>query len=167
MSPLPRKDIATKMRTSAQAAKTVKPKVALVSQRLEPEELKELIVASMEDAKAEQIVTLDVKAKSSVGEFMIIASGNVNRHVSAIADRVVEALKKAKHTSIQVEGMPECNWVVIDAGPVIVHVFQPEARDFYKLEKLWSGERPVALVTDLTGEHRDGEDKMDRDIPIV
>ena len=156
----------TKMRTSAPAAKTAKPYAALVSQRLEPAELKDLIVATLDDAKAENVVTIDVKAKSSVGEFMVIASGHVNRHVGAIADRVVEALKKAKHGSIKVEGLPECNWVLIDTGPVIVHVFQPEAREFYKLEKMWSGERPVDLVRDLTGQHRDGGEKMDRDIPV-
>jgi ribosome-associated protein len=156
-----------KMRTSAQAAPKAKPYAALVSQRLESAELKDLIVATLEDAKAENVVTIDVKGKSSIGDYMVIATGNVNRHVSAISDRVVEALKTAKHGSIKVEGQPECNWVLIDTGPVIVHVFQPEAREFYKLEKMWSGERPVELVRDLTGQHRDGGDKLDRDFPVT
>ena len=144
------------MRTSAQTAgkpaRKAKPRAELVTQRLESAELKDLVVAVLEDAKAENIVTIDVKAKSSVGEFMVIATGNVNRHVSAIADRVVERLKKAKHSSIKVEGMPECNWVLIDTGPVIVHVFQPEARDFYKLEKMWSGDRALELIDTPRGE---------------
>ena len=130
------------MRTSAQQTEQPTPAPGAPRQ-LSPEQLKDLIVTVLEDAKAEDIVTIDVKAKSSVGEIMIIATGNVNRHVAAIADRVVDALKKAKHGSIGVEGMPECNWVLIDAGPVIVHVFQPEARTFYNLEKMWSGERPA------------------------
>jgi ribosome-associated protein len=138
------------MRTTAQHTHQAKPTPELVSNRLEPLQLKDLIVETLEDAKAEDIVAIDVKAKSSVGEFMVIATGNVNRHVAAIADRVVEALKKAKHGSIGVEGMPECNWVLIDTGPVIVHVFQPEARAFYNLEKMWSGERPMDGATDLT-----------------
>jgi ribosome-associated protein len=154
------------MRTSAKAAQKAKPYAELVSQRLESAELKDLIVKTLDDAKAENVVTIDVKTKSSIGDFMVIATGHVNRHVSAISDRVVEALKEAKHGSIKVEGMPECNWVLIDTGPVIVHVFQPEAREFYKLEKMWSGDRPVELVHDLTGEHRDGGVDLDRDIPV-
>ena len=130
------------MRTSAQQTEQLKP-TPDAPRHLSPEELKDLILSVLEDAKAEDIVAIDVKAKSSVGEIMIIATGNVNRHVSAIADRVVEALKKAKVGTVGVEGMPECNWVLIDAGSVIVHVFQPEARAFYNLEKMWSGERPA------------------------
>lgn len=144
------------MRTSAEAAQKAKPHAELVSQRYEPAELKDLIVKTLDDAKAVDIVTIDLKSKSSLGDFMIIASGNANRHVSAIADHVVEALKTGKHGTIRVEGMPECNWVIVDAGSVIVHVFQPEAREFYKLEKMWSGERPADTAVDLTAERTDG-----------
>jgi ribosome-associated protein len=139
------------MRTSAEAAQKAKPYAELVSQRYEPAELRDLILKTLDDAKAEGIVTIDLQSKSSIGDYMIIASGLANRHVGAITQRVVEALKKAKHGTVRVEGMPECNWVIVDAGAVIVHVFQPEARDFYKLEKMWSGDRPVELVQDLSG----------------
>ena len=138
------------MRTSAVAARVAKPYAELVSHRFEPAELKDLIVQTLDDAKAEDIVTIDVKAKSSLGDYMIIAGGRVNRHVGAIAERVVDALKQAKYGTIRVEGLPDCNWVLIVAGSVIVHVLQPEARDFYKLEKLWAGERPVDPGMDLT-----------------
>ena len=173
----PRKDIPTTMRTSAEAAHSstgdkAKPYAELVSQRYEPAELKDLIVKTLEDAKAEEIVTIDVKAKSSIGDFMVIASGHVNRHVGAIAERLVDALKEAKHGYVRVEGMPECNWVLVDTGSVIVHIFQPEARAFYRLEKLWSGERPMELVKDLTAERdqggsdREGSPRPDDERPV-
>ena len=134
----------------APSARKAKPFVELVSQRFKPAELKDLIVATLEDAKAEGIVTIPIAGKSSIGDYMVIASGMANRHVGAIANRLVEALKKAKYGSVRVQGLPECNWVLVDAGEVIVHVFQPEAREFYNLEKLWSGDRPA----DPSGEVR-------------
>ena len=140
------------MRTSAEAARKAKPYAELVSQRFEPAELKDLIVKTLDDAKAEGVVTIDVSKKSSIGDYMVIASGRVNRHVGAIAERVVEALKLARHGTVRVEGLPECNWVLIDAGCVIVHVLQPEARDFYKLEKMWSGDRALELIDTPPGE---------------
>ena len=139
------------MRTSAEAAQKAKPYAELVSQRYEPAELRDLILKTLDDAKAEAIVTIDLKNKSSIGDYMIIASGLANRHVGAVTQRLVEALKQAKHGAVRVEGMPECNWVIVDAGAVIVHVFQPEAREFYKLEKMWSGDRPAELIEDLAG----------------
>jgi ribosome-associated protein len=139
------------MRTSAEAAKKAKPYAELVSQRHQPAELRDLILKTLDDAKAENIVSIDLQAKSSLGDYMIVASGMANRHVGAITQRVVDALKQAKHGTVRVEGLPEANWVIVDAGSVIVHVFQPEARDFYKLEKMWSADRPVDGAQDLTG----------------
>ena len=72
---------------------------------------------------------------------MIVTSGRSNRHVGAVADRVVEDLKRTGVSGIRVEGMPHCDWVLIDAGDVIVHVFRPEVRAFYDLEKMWAGSR--------------------------
>jgi ribosome-associated protein len=69
---------------------------------------------------------------------MVVTSGRSNRHVGAAADRVIEGLKKAGMTEMRVEGMPHCDWVLIDAGDVIVHIFRPEVRAFYNLEKMWS-----------------------------
>jgi ribosome-associated protein len=70
---------------------------------------------------------------------MVVASGRSNRHVGSVADRVVEDLKKAGATGIRVEGMRHCDWVLIDAGDVVVHVFRPEVRAFYDIEKMWAG----------------------------
>src|ERR1700743_1842973 len=86
--------------------------------------------------KAEDILTIDLRDKPSIGDYMVVSSGRSQRHVGAVADRVVEDLHKAG-VQARVEGAPVCDWVLIDAGVVIVHVFRPEVRDFYNLEKMW------------------------------
>lgn len=88
--------------------------------------------------KAEDTTTIDLRDRSTIADAMVIASGRSNRHVGSIADRVVEDLHKAGLRA-RVEGMPHCDWVLIDAGDVIVHVFRPEVRSFYALEKMWAG----------------------------
>ena len=88
--------------------------------------------------KAEDFVTIDLSDKSSIGETMVVATGRSNVHVGSIADRVVKNLKANGITGVQVEGMRQGDWVLIDAGSVIVHVFQPEVRAFYTIEKMWS-----------------------------
>lgn len=96
----------------------------------------------LDDAKAESIVTIDIKKKSSIGDFMIVASGRSDRHVGAIADQVAEKLKEAGYSRVRVEGQQQCDWVLVDAGDVIVHIFRPEVREFYNLEKMWLADRP-------------------------
>lgn len=89
--------------------------------------------------KAEDATTIDLRDnRSAIADAMVIASGRSNRHVGSIADRVIEDLHKAG-VRTRVEGMPHCDWVLIDAGDVIVHVFRPEVRSFYALEKMWAG----------------------------
>jgi ribosome-associated protein len=88
--------------------------------------------------KAEDTVTIDLSGKSSLADAMVVTSGRSNRQVAAIADRLVEDLHKAGVRGVRVEGMPHCDWVVIDSGDVIVHVFRPEVRAFYQLEKMWA-----------------------------
>lgn len=97
----------------------------------------ETVLASLEDSKAEDIVSIDIRKKSSLGDYMVIASGRSNRHVSAVADHLLTALKDAGFGQARVEGMPSADWVLIDAGDVIVHVFRPEIREFYNIEKMW------------------------------
>jgi ribosome-associated protein len=97
-----------------------------------------LILAALDDMKAEDTVTIDLTGKSSIGDAMVVTSGRSNRHVGAVADRVMEALGEAGFKGIRVEGMPHCDWVLIDAGDVIIHVFRPEVRAFYNLEKMWA-----------------------------
>ena len=89
--------------------------------------------------KAEDIVTIDLTAKSSIADAMVIASGRSQRHVGAVADHVVKDLEEAGLPGLKVEGMRQSDWVLIDAGDVIVHVFRPEVREFYNLEKMWAG----------------------------
>jgi ribosome-associated protein len=93
------------------------------------------------------VVTIDLKNKSSVADCMIVASGRSQRHVGALADHLLRALKDAGVGKAKVEGMPHCDWVLIDAGDVIVHLFRPEVRAFYNLEKIWSVEPPAARAT--------------------
>jgi ribosome-associated protein len=112
-----------------------------VSKRPDAAETLRLILDRLEDMKAEDTVTIDLEGKSSFADAMVVTSGRSNRHVGAVADRVVEGLKKAGIKSPHVEGMPHCDWVLIDAGDVVVHVFRPEVRAFYDLEKMWAGTR--------------------------
>jgi len=101
-----------------------------------------MLLASLDDMKAEQVVEIDIRGKSSIADVMIIATGRVARHVGAITDRLVKDLKDAGNHGVRIEGMPVCDWVLIDAGDVIVHLFRPEVRQFYNLEKMWSAGRP-------------------------
>jgi ribosome-associated protein len=89
--------------------------------------------------KAEDITTIDLAGKTSIGDYMVVASGRSQRHVSAVADNVVEKVEEAGVHRVRVEGLKQSDWVLIDAGDVIVHVFRPEVRGFYNLEKMWSG----------------------------
>jgi ribosome-associated protein len=109
--------------------------------------LRDLILGRLDDDQAQDIVTIDLKDKSSVADCMIVASGRSHRHVGAIADHILRALKDAGVGKAKVEGMPHCDWVLIDAGDVIVHLFRPEVRAFYNLEKIWSVEPPSRAAT--------------------
>ena len=95
------------------------------------------VLASLEDSKAENIVSIDIQGKSSLGDYMVVASGRSHRHVAAVADQLLKALKEAGVGQVRVEGLSCADWVLIDSGDVIVHVFRPEIRDFYNLEKMW------------------------------
>jgi ribosome-associated protein len=104
---------------------------------LSAEALKDLILKVLDDDKAQSVVALDLKGKSSVTDVLVIASGRSQRHVGAIADHVIRALKDAGAGRARVEGLPACDWVLIDAGDVVVHLFRPEVREYYNLEKMW------------------------------
>ncbi|MBS0408468.1 MAG: ribosome silencing factor [Proteobacteria bacterium] len=104
--------------------------------------LETLILQRLDDEKAQDVVYIDLKDKSSVADGMIVASGRSHRHVGAMADHVLRMLKEHGYGKARVEGMPHCDWVLIDAGDVIVHLFRPEVRAFYNIEKIWSVEPP-------------------------
>jgi ribosome-associated protein len=97
-----------------------------------------LVLARLDDMKAEDTITIDLQGKSSIADTMVVTSGRSNRHVKSIAENVLQDLGVAGLPDARVEGMPHCDWVLIDAGDVIVHVFRPEVRAFYNLEKMWA-----------------------------
>jgi ribosome-associated protein len=105
-------------------------------------EILRLVLARIDDMKAEDTVTIDLTGKTSIADAMVVTSGRSNRQVGAIADHLLDDLAKAGVPNLRVEGLPHCDWVLIDAGDVIVHVFRPEVRAFYNLEKMWASPRP-------------------------
>jgi len=112
-----------------------------ISSSIEPpstDTLLETIVASLEDDKAEEIISIDLKGKTSIADSMIIASGRSTRQVAAIANHLITKLKQAGFGPSKVEGMEKADWVLIDAGDAIIHIFRPEVRSFYNLEKMWN-----------------------------
>jgi ribosome-associated protein len=106
------------------------------------ESLSKTIVEGLEDAKAEEIVTIELTGKTTLADHMIIASGRSSTHVGAIADRVMRACRDAGFPQLRVEGLPLCDWVLLDARDAIVHIFRPDIRQFYNLEKMWGADRP-------------------------
>lgn len=100
--------------------------------------LRDLIVATLDDGKAEEIVVIDLAGKSSMADYMIVASGRSSRQVGALAEQLVEKLKGAGYRSPGVEGRGQGDWVLVDAGDAVVHLFRPEIRSLYNLEKMWS-----------------------------
>ena|SRR5215510_4357198 len=106
--------------------------------RPDAEETLRLVLARLDDAKAEDTIAIDLRGKTSIGDYMVVTSGRSHRHVGAVADRILEDLEKAGVPDLRIEGTPHCDWVLIDAGDVIVHVFRPEVRSFYNLEKMWA-----------------------------
>jgi len=108
-----------------------------------PDTLLALVLARLDDNKAAQTVTIDMRGKSSIADFMVVTSGRSSRHVGAIAKNLVDELEKSGAKNVRVEGMRQSDWVLIDGGDVIVHVFRPEVREFYNLEKMWLRARPA------------------------
>jgi ribosome-associated protein len=110
------------------------------TQKLPPlgDKLRALVETSLDDDKAEDVVVIDLAGKTSIADYMVIASGQSSRQVGAMADHLCEKIKALGVKDVTVEGAAQCDWVLIDAGDVLVHLFRPEVRDFYALEKLWS-----------------------------
>lgn len=112
--------------------------------RPDADETLSLILSRLDDMKAEETITIDLRGKSSITDYMIVTSGRANRHVGAIAENVAKGLKESGIAAPHIEGLPNCDWVLIDSGDVIVHVFRPEVREFYNLEKMWTSDKPAA-----------------------
>ena len=113
------------------------------------EELLARIVSSLDDDKAESVVTIDLRGRSSIADYMVICSGRSSRQVGAIAEKLAERLKTELGRSCKIEGKDQGDWVLIDTQDVIVHVFRPEVRDFYQLEKMWMPGASGHLGTDM------------------
>ena len=107
---------------------------------IDPADLTRLVATQLDEDKAENILEIDLAGKSPMADAMIVASGRSARHVAALADHVFRSLKNAGVDNVRMEGMPNADWVLIDAGDVIVHIFRPEVREFYNLERLWSSD---------------------------
>jgi len=104
-----------------------------------------VVLTSLEDDKAEEIISIDIRGRSSFADMLVIASGRSARHVGALAEHVQQKLKEAGVKDVRVEGMPQADWVLVDAGDVVIHLFRPEVRAFYNIEKIWSGSHTTAL----------------------
>ncbi len=109
------------------------------------EALHALILHQLDEDQAAELVTIPLAGKSSIADHMVIASGRSSRHVAAMAEKIAERVKREARLGVRIEGLPTADWVLIDAGDVIVHLFRPEVRSFYNLERIWgAGEAPAA-----------------------
>jgi ribosome-associated protein len=134
---LPKVSKTTAKKSAAKTARKTSTKPAALKAQ-DADKTLNMILSRLDDMKAEETVTIDLRGKSAFSDYMIVTTGRVNRHVGAIAENVTKALKETGIKGIHVEGLPNCDWVLIDSGDVIVHVFRPEVREFYNLERLWT-----------------------------
>ncbi|CAO3442220.1 Ribosomal silencing factor RsfA [Azospirillum argentinense] len=121
------------------AAPVVRPAPVPVPQ---PDELKALVEKSLDDDQAEDVVVIDLAGKTTIADYMIVASGRNTRHIAAMAMKLADRMKQAGLRGVEVEGLSQCDWVLVDAGDVIIHLFRPEVRTFYNIEKMWGLETP-------------------------
>lgn len=110
---------------------------------LEPSALKDLIIRSLDDDKALDIETIDLSGHSALADYIVVASGTSSRQVTRIAEKLEDRLRARGYKNLRTEGLSQGNWVVLDAGDVIVHLFRPEVREFYNIEKMWSMSVPT------------------------
>jgi ribosome-associated protein len=111
------------------------------------------VKSSLDHDKADDVVVIDLAGKTSIADYMIVASGTSKRHIAAMSDHILEKVKEIGATSVATEGTGYCDWVLIDSGDVVVHLFRPEIREFYALERLWGA---PSLISDRSGERRAG-----------
>lgn len=112
-----------------------------------PDALHALVMHQLDEDQAQEPVTIPLAGKSSIADHMVIASGRSTRHVAAMADKLAQRIKQELGRNVRIEGLPNADWVLIDAGDVVVHLFRPEVRGFYNLERMWSfGDAPPAAA---------------------
>jgi len=122
-----------------------------VRRQIAADEALKAILTTLEDSKAEDIVSIDIAGKSALADYMVVATGRSQRHVSAIAEHIDRDLTEAGGRIARIEGVPHCDWVLLDAGDVIVHIFRPEVRAFYNLEKMWAADEPSIPAREQPG----------------
>ena len=108
------------------------------------EALHQLVLRSLDDDQAQDVVTINLSGKSNIADHMVIASGRSTRQVASMAQKLTERFKQDLHRNVRIEGLPVADWVLIDAEDVIVHIFRPEVRTFYNLERMWGFEERAA-----------------------
>ncbi len=114
---------------------------------LNDHDLHALVLEQLDDDQALDVVSIPLEGKSSIADYMVIASGRSTRQVASMAQKLAEKVKQAGHGPVRVEGLPTADWVLIDAGDVVVHLFRPEVRTFYNLERMWSFESGEAAAS--------------------
>ena len=110
------------------------------------EALHDLVLRSLDDDQAVDVVTIPLTGKSNIADHMVIASGRSTRQVASMAQKLTERIKQELGRNVRIEGLPVADWVLIDANDVIVHLFRPEVRSFYNLERMWAFEEKAAVV---------------------
>lgn len=113
---------------------------SLASRDMSTDALHQLVLSQLDDDQAQDLVSIPLEGKSSIADHMVIASGRSTRQVAAMAQKLAEKIKQAGFGHARVEGLPAADWVLIDAGDVVIHLFRPEVRTFYNLERMWSFE---------------------------
>jgi ribosome-associated protein len=149
----PAKDAYRLIRTTAEAARKGTSLAQSAAKAPDSAALLKDVVHWLDDAKAEDIVSIPLKGKSALGDFMVVASGRNDRHVAAIAEQLRDKLKARGEARVRVEGLNACDWVLIDTGDIIVHVFRPEVREFYNLEKMWQADIPADASRGDSSQH--------------
>lgn len=127
------------MKREPAANATGAPKGPRPARGLDADAVTKAVLASLEDDKAEDILAIDIRGKSSFADMLVIASGRSSRHVAALAEHIMRKLKDEGVKDVQAEGLPQADWVLVDAGDVVIHLFRPEVRAFYNIEKIWAG----------------------------
>jgi ribosome-associated protein len=133
--------------------KTIQQLPNISGESMQVEALRDLVIKTLDDMKAQDIKVLDVRGKTSITDIMVIASGTSDRHVKSLAETVAFQAKEAGETPLGIEGANEGEWALVDLNSVVVHVMQSKVRDFYQLERLWSMDAPDSNDLAATAEH--------------
>ncbi len=131
------------MTTAHEGSRQAVPQRDVPPDRASTQALLDNVLHWLDEAKAEAVVSIDLAGKSTIADFMVVASGRSERHVGAIGEQLQRKLKEEGFGRVRTEGIEQGDWVLVDAGNIIVHIFRPEVREFYKLERMWSSERPA------------------------